>query len=86
MVDKSDIVFYLGNFAKGNKSGIQSILDQIHGRINLIVGTEDTHNTILNFKNKLASVYYKLDIIINNIPVTMNHHPQRLWNRKEYGA
>lgn len=67
----------MGNLAK-NKDNLKSILDNLHGRINLIVGTEDTHATILNFKNKLASVYYKLDIFINNIPVTMNHHPQRL--------
>jgi len=86
VVKRNDIVFHLGNFSVGSIPLTKSILQKLNGNINLIIGTSDTHDTILECKDKLMSISYKLDIFINDISITLNHHPQLNWNRKNEGA
>lgn len=75
-IKPNDIVFYLGNFTTTKSKKIEDVLKKLNGRINLIVGTKDNNSTVLSCKKQLQSVFYKLEVFVNDIPITMNHHPQ----------
>jgi len=81
-----DIVYHLGNFGKSNKQDLQEILNKLNGRINLIVGSDDTNDNILSLRNKLASVNYRLDFRIDDWLITLNHYPQRFWYKQHSGS
>lgn len=85
-IGKNDIVFHIGNFSSADQKMTEEILNRLNGRINLIVGAFDNSNNILGCKRKLSSINYKLEIFIDNTPITLNHHPQRKWNRQYSGA
>lgn len=44
VVSKNDIVYHLGDFAFGNKSFIESTVNQLNGKIHLILGNHDGTN------------------------------------------
>ena len=44
VVSKNDIVYHLGDFAFGNKNFIESIVNQLNGKIYLILGNHDGTN------------------------------------------
>lgn len=75
-----DIVYHLGNFSVGNKKETEKILSSLHGRINLIVGSEDSRSNILGLKNMLSSTNYRLEMTVDNHLITLNHYPQLRWN------
>jgi len=85
-VSKRDIVYHIGNFGQGSREELSSLLNKLNGRINLIVGSEDSNNNILSLRNKLASVNYRLDFRINNWRITLNHYPQRFWYEQYKGS
>lgn len=76
-----DIVYHLGNFSKGDSKQTKQILDKLNGRINLIVGSEDSNNNILGLRRSLASCNYRLEMSVNNYLLTLNHYPQSRWNK-----
>lgn len=85
-VNKRDIVYHLGNFGTGNKKETAQLIDRLNGRINLIVGSEDSNDNILSLRNKLASVNYRLDFRIDSWLITLNHYPQRFWKSQHEGS
>lgn len=87
VVNKRDIVYHLGNFYDGNdKQRINYILSRLNGRINLIVGENDNNGNILSFRNKLASVNYRLDIKVNQWDISLSHYPFRFWYKMDRGS
>lgn len=86
IIKPRDIVYHLGNFGVGSKKDLSSILKRLNGRINLLVGSEDNNDNILSFRNKLASVNYRLDFRIDSWLISLNHYPQRFWFRQHEGS
>lgn len=80
LIKPRDIVYHLGNFSTGSRGQTKEILDNLNGRFNLIVGSEDSNSNILGLRNKLASSNYRLEITVNRYLLTLNHYPQRRWN------
>ena len=80
VVKPKDIIYHLGNFSTGSKNQTKQILNRLNGRINLIVGSEDSNSNVLSMRNKLASCNYRLEITVNHYLLTLNHYPQRRWN------
>lgn len=75
-----DIVYHLGNFSTGTQNQTKKILQELNGRINLIVGNKDSNSNVLSLRNMLASCNYRLEITVNRYILTLNHYPQRRWN------
>lgn len=80
-VKPRDIIYHLGNFSNGNKKQTREILKRLNGRINLVVGSEDSKNNVLGLRNMLSSCNYRLEITVNNYMLTLNHYPQRRWKK-----
>jgi len=86
VVGKRDVVIHLGNISVEQKSKSEELLKRLNGKIILVIGNHDTHQTTLGIRDKIINTAYKLDIFINDVNITLNHHPQLAWNRKTEGS
>ena len=75
VVGKDDLVFHLGDFAFGNAAAWNQILDQLNGKIILIVGNHDMKNMRQAVVERFEEVALEMYIEIDKQPIILNHHP-----------
>lgn len=73
VVAKDDIVYHLGDFAFGSKETVQHIVEQLNGRIRLIMGNHD-HKKWKDYLECGFERVYEGPIIIDNWAI-LSHHP-----------
>lgn len=73
VVSKDDIVYHLGDFAFGKRSFIESIVQQLNGRIYLVLGNHDSHSIKGYMECGFEKVYDKP--IIYNDYFILSHQP-----------
>lgn len=100
-VDKSDIVYHLGDIAMGSKKNIPDLLAQLNGKTHLILGNHDKmlagfdQSGIMFIKplgrqmldtRQLASIQAYSEISHKGKTVILSHYPMRTWNKSNYGS
>ena len=71
-VSKDDIVFHLGDVAFGYN--IENILDQLNGKIYLIIGNHDWRNYNI-FNKRFEIVTQQINMKIGKRHIILNHYP-----------
>lgn len=93
-VKEDDIVFYLGDLSWSGHKQTKYILDQLSGKIHLILGNHDKMRNILKFKDRFESIGHYMDLYVKDSDVSENfyqhivmfHYPIYSWNRAHYGS
>ena len=75
VVGKNDLVFHLGDFAFGGAAVWNRFLDQLNGRIVLIVGNHDIYHLNPELVDRFEYVAFELYVNIDNQAMYLNHHP-----------
>ena len=75
VVGKNDLVFHLGDFAFGGAEVWNRFLDQLNGRIVLVVGNHDIYHLRAEMLERFEQVAFELYVVIDNQPIFLNHHP-----------
>ena len=75
VVGKNDLVFHLGDFAFGGAEVWNRFLDQLNGRIVLVVGNHDIYHLRAEMIERFEQVAFELYVVIDNQPIFLNHHP-----------
>lgn len=87
LVQPDDTVYHLGDVFFCGHERAREILDQLTGRIHLVLGN---HDQVIrknhDIQRRFASVQEYLDIKIDGQHVVMSHYPMLRWNRAHYGA
>lgn len=75
VVGENDIVFHLGDiFFCGSKEA-EEILSRLNGKIYLILGNHDYKNLNEGYMNKFELVTPKMNIIVDDQKILLNHEP-----------
>lgn len=74
VVSNDDIVWHLGDFAMGSKEEITNLVNQLNGRINLIMGNHDNHLVKWYYDCGFNKVYDR-PIIIDDYFI-LSHQPR----------
>lgn len=75
VVPKNGIVFHLGDFAFGGSELWNKVLDQLNGKIYLILGNHDRGNLRENYIKKFELVTPQMQIEIEDRSIYLNHYP-----------
>lgn len=75
VVGKNDTVFHLGDFCFGGAAEWTRLLDQLHGKIHLIVGNHDLKNLRQGIINRFGEVTMQSQIQIDEHLIYLNHYP-----------
>ena len=75
VVNEDDIVFHLGDFSVGGAVEWTNLLDQLHGRIFLIIGNHDMNNVNQGFMHRFIDVKMQMLISVGNQRLYLNHYP-----------
>ena len=75
VVGKDDFVFHLGDFSVGGAAEWTSILDNLNGRIFLVLGNHDMNNVDQGFMRRFEDVSMQMLISIGKQRVYLNHYP-----------
>lgn len=73
-VSKDDIVWHLGDFAMGTKEQVTQIVEQLNGRIYLVLGNHDNHTMKWYYDCGFAKVYDR-PVLYRDFFI-MSHHPR----------
>ena len=75
VVGKDDFVFHLGDFSVGGAAEWTSLLDNLNGRIFLVLGNHDMNNVDQGFMRRFEDVSMQMLISIGKQRVYLNHYP-----------
>ena len=75
VVRKNDVVFHLGDFAFGGKKHWNSILDQLNGKIYLMLGNHDMGNFKWALTERFEQVALEMYAIIDGQHIRLTHEP-----------
>jgi calcineurin-like phosphoesterase family protein len=75
VVPKNGVVFHLGDFAFGGSELWNKVLDQLNGKIYLILGNHDRGNLRENYIKKFELVTPQMQVEIEGRSVYLNHYP-----------
>lgn len=75
VVGEDDLVFHLGDFSVGGAAEWTQLLNQLHGRIFLILGNHDMNNVNQGFMNRFQKVATQILIEIGKQRIYLNHYP-----------
>ena len=77
VVKKDDLVYHLGDFCLGNKEKIKTFVNQLNGKINLVMGNHDNYNIRFYYEAGFNRVYDK-PIVIQDFFI-LSHKPFVPW-------
>ena len=75
VVGKNDIVFHLGDFSFGGAAYWNNILDQLNGKIYLVLGNHDLRNIRPSVLSRFERVAMQMYIEVEEQPIYLNHNP-----------
>jgi calcineurin-like phosphoesterase family protein len=79
VVSAQDMVWHLGDFARGDDAFKQAILEQLHGHKHLIIGNNDDAGTIE--APQWASVGHYTELHQQGMHLILCHYAFRTWNK-----
>lgn len=84
VVEPNDKVFFLGDFC-WHKSICKRVIHELNGKWVWISGN---HDKDLNKYLRENDIEYfdRLDITVDDHPITLSHHPMVSWNKSHFGA
>lgn len=90
VVQPTDTVWCLGDFAFADSSKIKTILHRLNGNIHLILGNHDKQisNTRKSFigENLFTSIQDYKELNIYKQPIILFHYGMRVWNKSHHGS
>lgn len=75
VVGKNDKVFHLGDFSFGGTAQWNKILDQLNGKIYLIIGNHDIKNMRNAVIGRFEQVAFQMYLEIEKQEIVLNHNP-----------
>ena len=75
IVGEDDLVFHLGDFSVDGAAEWTSLLDNLNGRIILILGNHDMNNVSQGFMHRFLDVKMQMLISIGKQRIYLNHYP-----------
>jgi calcineurin-like phosphoesterase family protein len=78
-VGQGDVVWHLGDFARGDRAHAEALLAQLNGEKHLIIGNNDPEGTVGAVG--WASTQHYAEMTIDEQLVILCHYPFRTWNR-----
>ena len=87
-IQPEDTVYHLGDFAFGNSSKVEGILDRLNGNIILIRGNHDNKEFLTELRNheKVKLVKDYIEFKYKKILFVLFHYPIHEWNGCHRGA
>jgi calcineurin-like phosphoesterase family protein len=83
-VQADDVVWHLGDFARGDAGRVEGLLRQLNGRKHLIIGNNDPPATLQ--AAGWASVQHYAEMTLDGKLLVLCHYPFRTWNRMGQGS
>ena len=77
-VRPNDTVYHLGDFAHKEHPDVAGVLNQLNGRLNLIIGNNDDRAT-MERSGCFDSIAEMRDIVIDGQQIFLCHYPLREW-------
>ncbi|MYZ49259.1 metallophosphoesterase family protein [Propylenella binzhouense] len=77
-VGPDDVVWHLGDFARGDAERISALLARLNGRKHLIVGNNDPEAT--TGAPEWLSVEHYRELTVDGVDLVLCHYPFRTWN------
>lgn len=74
-VPEDGIVFHLGDVAFGTNERVNEILNQLHGKIYLIIGNHDWRRITEQHKKRFEEMAQQMSIKIDGKQIILNHYP-----------
>ena len=74
-VPEDGIVFHLGDVGFGNPKKIKSILEQLHGKIYLVIGNHDWKNIVSEQAWRFEDMTQQINMKIGKRNIILNHYP-----------
>ncbi|UCI10566.1 metallophosphoesterase family protein [Mesorhizobium sp. B1-1-8] len=78
-VTPDDEVWHLGDFARHGKASVGVLLSRLHGRKNLIIGNNDSQETVA--ADEWASAQHYAELRVDGVMLILCHYPFRTWNQ-----
>ncbi|MDY4528982.1 MAG: metallophosphoesterase [Parabacteroides sp.] len=75
VVGEEDHVFHLGDFCQGGSAEWTRLLDQLNGKIHLIVGNHDLKNLRQGYIKRFEEVVMQQWIEVEDKMIYLNHYP-----------
>ncbi|MBD8065529.1 metallophosphoesterase family protein [Devosia sp. PTR5] len=79
IVGPDDVVWHLGDFAKGSTEDVERLLGQLQGTKHLIIGNNDPETTLA--ARGWASTQHYAEMRIDGQLFILCHYPFRTWNQ-----
>lgn len=83
-VSNNDLVYHLGDVSFGNMNETRDVLSKLNGRIVLILGNHDKHETMKQLK-RFESIHNYLEVGYKGHKFVMFHYPIFEWNQLHRG-
>lgn len=89
-VNKNDVVWHMGDFCISGPNYVEKILEQLNGKINIILGNHDKVLSKSHIKERFVSVnQHKMEtfqIKAKTYKIFMSHYACRTWPLSHYGS
>ena len=85
-VKRSDLVYMLGDFCKGDHKTVRSFRMKLQGKIILIAGNHDHQNRIQNLPELFTGIYDIKEIKIQGFKTTLCHYSLRTWPSSNFNS
>jgi calcineurin-like phosphoesterase family protein len=79
IVGPDDVVWHLGDFARGSAAAVDALLSRLQGEKHLVIGNNDPSAT-LNAAGWSSTQHYA-EMTINGQLIVLCHYPFRTWNK-----
>jgi len=86
VVKSNDIVYHGGDFGFGSPKKLKEIIDKLNGRHIFIHGSHDKDLTKLAKKDQIDYRGRRVEIIIKNKFIVIDHYCLRVWPRSHYNS
>lgn len=74
-VPEDGIVFHLGDVAFGDPKRVNEILEQLHGKIYLVIGNHDWRRIVTEHKWRFEHMTQQINMKIGKRHIILNHYP-----------
>ena len=74
-VPEDGIVFHLGDVAFGDPNRVDKILEQLHGKIYLVIGNHDWRRIVNQHKWRFELMTQQINMKIGKRHIILNHYP-----------
>jgi calcineurin-like phosphoesterase family protein len=78
IVGPHDVVWHLGDFARGGETAVDLLLSRLNGEKHLIIGNNDPPGTVM--AAGWSSTQHYAELVLDGQLLVLCHYPFRTWN------